>query len=75
MIPGLIQPITPSDTTPVQGVSTLLVIAAGNLVLRGTQTGAAATAAFPVVAGQQIYFPDTGFVMAAGTTATVVGMG
>lgn len=75
MRPGLIQTITPSDVTPVEGVSNLLVTVAGNLSIKGTQTGAVATAAFAVVVGQTLYFPDKGFVMATGTTATVVGLG
>ena len=73
--PGAIIPITPSDSAVVEGVSSLLVTVAGNLSLKGTQTGAAATAAFAVTVGMQIYVPGKCIVMATNTTATVVGMG
>ena len=74
MIRGLLSPVTPSDTVEVTG-STLLVTAAGDLVLKGLQTGATALSAMTVAAGTQIYIPGACLVMATGTTATVAVMG
>lgn len=74
MIRGNLSTVTPHDTNEVVG-SVLLVLAAGNLALKGTQTGAAATAAFAVTAGQQLYIPGAIVVMSTNTTATVAVMG
>ena len=73
--PGAIIAITPNDSTVIEGISTLLVTVAGNLSIKGTQAGAAATTAFAVTVGMQIYVPGKCIVMATNTTATVVGMG
>lgn len=75
MQPGLIQPITPSDTVPVAGASTILCVAAGDVVFKGTQTGAVAVGAVTLTEGQQLYVPDTFYVMATGTTATLAAFG
>jgi hypothetical protein len=64
MFPG----ITPSDTTLLQGYQWLRIGGAGNLVLKGSDSGAVATAAIAVTAGEYVPF-GAGYVMAA-TTAT-----
>lgn len=75
MIPGRIAVVTPSDTDILEGVSVLLCTVAGNVVLKGTQQGAAPVPAFAMGVGQQIYVPGKCFVMATGTTASLVAMG
>lgn len=73
MLAGQLSQITPSDTVPVEGTM-LLVTGAGDLVLKGTQPGATATAAMALTAGVQIYIPARILVTTA-TTATVFVMG
>lgn len=72
---GLIHELTPSDTDVVGGAKTLLCLADGNVVLKGTQTGAANITAFPMVAGEQIEVPSTFYLAVTGTTATVAVLG
>ena len=74
MIRGGLSAVTPSDTVAVEG-SMLLITGAGNLVLKGLQTGAASLPAIAVTVGQQLYIPGACLVMSTGTTATVAVMG
>jgi len=50
-------------------------VAAGDVVFKGTQTGAVAVGAVTLTEGQQLYVPDTFYVMATGTTAALVAFG
>ena len=66
---GHIAAIVPSDDTVHRGMLYLLVVADGDLVLRGLNN--AVVPAFPVVAGQHVRFTD-GKVMAATTAELIV---
>jgi hypothetical protein len=69
--PGVFVPITPSNSTFLEGFQWLVVSVAGNLELRGKNQSSSLTIA--VIVGQLIPF-GSGYVR-TNTTATVGGLG
>lgn len=70
---GYIAALVEDESNAVEGVSMITVLTAGDLVLKGTQAGAAAIT-LVVTAGMQLYVPDAFYFMTA-STATIAAFG
>jgi hypothetical protein len=71
IIPSRFINVTPNDSTPLNGVISLLIGGAGSLVIQGTD-GQSATIA--VIAGQEVHGKFTRVMAATTATSIVAGM-